>query len=89
MEAFTYVNGSLEVGHYTQWLYNEHDYNTHSVIQHSFMHFMSFQNALVSVYANQVTITDSILDNTNCMEKWCGQLFLSLHSIGNIHNITI
>ena len=75
MERLTYINGSLEL-------------DVNDVLQYLYMHSMSFQNASVVVFANYVTITDSILDNTNCMKK-CDTLFLCVFKSGNIHNLTI
>ena len=83
MEGLTYINGSLELD------YDFVGYEIHH-IQYLYMHSMLLQNASVTVFANHVTITDSILDNTNCMEKWCGMFYLYLYRSGNIiHNLTI
>ena len=81
MERLTYINGSLE-------LYDD-SISTH--VQHLYMDSMSLQNVLLTVFTSYITITDSILDNTNCMEKWCvsDRLFLDVYISGNIHNLTI
>ena len=82
MERLTYINGSLKL--------DDHFLNFKKPIQYLYIHSMSLQNVSVTVSANHVTITDSILDNTNCMEKWCGVFCLYLYRSGNIiHNLTI
>ena len=85
MEGLTYINGSLKLDD------NFSDMNK-TPTQYLYIHSMSLQNASVAVSAKHVTITDSILDNTNCMEEWCrGQLYLSMNEFSNthLHNITI
>ena len=84
LEGLTYINGSLDLNN--EFIYYE------IPTKYLYMHSMSLQNASVTVSANYVTITDSILDNTNCIEKWCrGLLYLSMYESSNIHvhNITI
>ena len=82
MERLIYINGSLKL--------DDHFSNVENPIQYLYMHSMSLQNVSVTVSANYVKITDSILDNTNCMEEWCDQLYLYLFRPGcNIHNLTV
>ena len=83
MERLTYINGSLKLDN--EFLHVAYHYP----IQYLYMHSMSLQNVSVTVSANYVTITDSILDNTNCMEEWCDQLHLNLFRPCNIHNLTV
>ena len=80
MEGLTYINGNLSLDdNYPM----PHRFPT----QHVYMHSMSLQNVSVDVVTYNITITDSILDNTNCMR--CDQLYLHLYRSGNIHNLTI
>ena len=74
MEGLTYINGSLVFPRQVQLFY---------------IQSMSLQNVSLSVNTNYIIINDSILDNTNCMENWCDQLYLYLYRSGYIHNLTI
>ena len=78
MEGLTYINGDLWLGNYvyhTQYVY------IHSVLLKKYKSLYA--------YTNHINITDSLLDNTNCMT--CkGKVYLHLYSEHNtLHNITI
>ena len=81
MERLTYINGDLVL--------DASDFVYDFPKEHVYMHSVSLKNVSVNAVTYYVTITDSILDNTNCMEKSCGLFYWYVYRSGNIHNLTI
>ena len=82
VERLTYINGHLllssGIGQYKK-------------IPHVHIHFLSLKNITCHVTCNYIAITDSILDNTNCIG--CSGLHLTvlhpLNKFNTIDNLTI